>query len=299
MVSTLQDLISPLTEAEFLRHFRERTAAFVQTSEPHRFETLLGWDDLNHLVDSGLYPIEELRVRGSMPIPTSSYIRQGQLDPAAFLSLMEGGAGPLFNRLDKYVPRLYRLCHQLAEQTGEQVTAEAIVTSGKKGARQHVNTEDSCVLQIAGSTRWELSGPPVNPVGDISVSPAPQSAPFFDEVLLAGDFLFVPAGCWHRCESGPGRSLHVRIMLEPPCGRDLVAWLTSQLSADDTFNGPLTRYADARALASHETALKCRLIEQVQAWSLAGFLAERTAARSKKGVIRIQGTQNGAGEPKA
>ena len=298
MVSTLQDLISPLTEAEFLRHFRERTAAFVRTSEPHRFETLLGWDELNHLVDSGVYPIEELRVRGSMPIPTSSYITQGRLDPAGFLSLMDRGAGLILNRVDKYVPGLCRLCHQLAEQTGEQVTAEAIVTSGKNGARQQVNTEDICVLQIAGSKRWELFGPPVNPVGDISVPPAPQSVPFFDEVLRVGDFLFVPAGCWHRCENGPERSLHVRIVLEPPCGRDLVTWITGQLSTDETFNAPLTRYADARALASHEAVLKARLIEQVQAWSLSGFLAERTAARSKKVVIRIQGTQNAAKGPK-
>ena len=84
------------------------------------------------------------------------------------------------------------------------------------------------------------------------------------------------------------------IVLEPPCGRDVVNWLTSQLAADETFNGPLTRYADASALASHEAALKARLIEQVQAWSLAGFLAERAAARSKEVVIRIQGTQNAA-----
>ena len=61
------------------------------------------------------------------------------------------------------------------------------------------------------------------------------------------------------------------IVLEPPCGRDVVTWLTSQLTADETFNGPLTRYADASALAAHEAALKARLIEQVQAWSLAGF----------------------------
>jgi len=295
MISTLQDLIAPLTEAEFLAHFREQTVAFVRTSEPQRFETLLDWDELNCLVESGLYPIEELRVRASMPLPTSSYIEQGRVNPAAFSSLMDRGASLIFNRLDKYVPRLCRLCHQIAEQTGEQVTAQAMVTSGMNGARPHVNMEDICVLQIAGSNRWELCSPSiVNPLDDISVPPAPQTAPFFDEVLRVGDFLFVPAGSSYRCEFGPGRSLHLCIMLEPPCGRDVVNWLTSQLATDETFNGPLTRYADASALTSHETALKARLIEQVQAWSLQGFLAERSAARSKKVVIHIQGTQNAA-----
>jgi ribosomal protein L16 Arg81 hydroxylase len=292
MISTFQDLIAPLTKAEFLAHLRERTVAFVRTRAPQRFETLLNWDELNFLVESGLYPIEELRVRASMPVPTSSYIFQGQVDPAAFSSLMDQGAGLIFNRLDKYLPKVCRLCHQIAEQTGEQVTADAIVTSGMDGARPYVNTEDICVLQIAGSNCWKLCSPSiVNPLEEMSAPSAPQRAPFFDEILHVGDFLFVPAGCSHRCGYGPGRSLHVCIVLEPPCGRDVVTWLASQLATDETFNSPLTRYADASALTSHEAGLKARLIEQVQAWSLAGFLAERAAARWKEVVIHIQGTQ--------
>jgi len=83
--------------------------------------------------------------------------------------------------------------NEIAEQTGEQVTAEAIVTSGKGSALpQHYKTEDICVLQIAGSKRWQLCGPAVvNPVKSMLDQPTPQSAPFFDEVLRAGDFLFL------------------------------------------------------------------------------------------------------------
>ena len=293
LISTLQDLIAPLTKAEFLAHLRERTVAFVRTSQPQRFETLLDWDELNFLVESGLYPVEELRVRASMPIPTNTYTFEGQIDPAAFLSLMDRDASLIFNRLDKYLPRLCRLCHQIAEQTGEQVTADAMVRSEMDGARPYINTKDICVLQIAGSARWQLCNPSiVNPLEEMSAPPGPQSAPLFDEMLHVGDFLFVPAGCSQRCGYGPGRSLHVCIVLESPCGQEVVTWLTSQLATDEAFNRPLTRYADASALASHEAALKARLIEQVQAWSLAGFLAARAAARSKEVGIHLQGTQN-------
>ena len=86
--------------------------------------------------------------------------------------------------------------------------------------------------------------------------------------------------------------MHVCIVFQPPCGREVVTWLTNQLMTDETFNGPLTRCADASALASHEAALKARLIEQVQAWSLTGFLAERAASRAKEVAIHIDGTQN-------
>ncbi|MGB8743006.1 MAG: cupin domain-containing protein [Xanthobacteraceae bacterium] len=282
-------MIAPLTQAEFFTHFREQTVAFVRTSEAHRFETLLNWDDLNHLLYSGVYSLEELQVRESMPVPTSVYTNQGRLNPYAFSSLMDRGASLLFNRLHKYVPRLLGLCLKLAEQTGEEVTAKATVTSGKDDAWECTNTENICVLQIAGSKRWQLCRPRD---AAKSIPPAPQRVPFFDEVLNEGDFLFVPAKCLRRCENGPGRSLDVHIVLEPPCGRDVVNWLTNRLTTDETFNWPLTRVADPSALASHEAALKARLIEQVQAWSLTGFLVDRAATRSKEAVIRIQGTQN-------
>jgi ribosomal protein L16 Arg81 hydroxylase len=293
MILTLQDLVSPLSEAEFLTHLRERTVAFIPTSGPQRFETLLDWDELNHLMESAHYPVESLSVlRDSFSIVTSFYLKDGRIDPVAFSSLMEQGANVIFNRLDEYIPRIWRLCQQIAEQTGERVTAAASVASGDSALPLNYNRDDICILQMAGSKRWQLCGPPVvNPVKNMSDQPAPQSVPFFDEVLRAGDFLFLPAGYWHRCENGPGRSLHMSIAFEPPYGRDVVTSLTSQLSADETFKRPLTRYADASALAAHEAALKTRLIDQVQVWSLAGFLAERAAARSKAHCFHIEGSR--------
>jgi hypothetical protein len=61
---------------------------------------------------------------------------------------------------------------------------------------------------------------------------------------------------------------------------------------DEVFNRALTRFIDAGALAAHEAALKDRLINQVHAWSLVDFLADRAAGRSKAGSVRIQGAQN-------
>ena len=63
---------------------------------------------------------------------TSFYLKEGRVDPTALSSLLDQGGDLIFSRLDQYLPRLWRLCHQIAEQIGEQVTAEAIVTSGKQ-----------------------------------------------------------------------------------------------------------------------------------------------------------------------
>src|SRR5262245_49079770 len=119
MISMFQDLIAPLSEAEFLAHLRARTVARVPTSVPHRFETLLDWDELNHLIESGHYPIERLRVfRDSFSIPPNLYLKEGQVDVAAFSSVMDQGASLTFNRLHEYIPRLWRMCRQMTEETG-------------------------------------------------------------------------------------------------------------------------------------------------------------------------------------
>jgi hypothetical protein len=294
--SSLQDLVTPLGEAEFLKHLRDRTVAFIQASDPHRFEGLIGWEQLNHLIESVHYPVERLSVlRDSFSALTSFYLKDNRIDPIALSSLMDEGASLIFGRLDEHIPTLWRLCDEIGAQTGERITAEAIVTSGKGSALpQRYNQEDICVLQIAGIKRWRLSDPSVvNPIKSALDQPTLRSAPFFDEVLRPGDFLFLPAGYWHTWENGPERSLHVSILFEPPYGREVVAALAKQLASDETFKQPLTRYPDPSALARHEIALRARLIEQVEAWSLTGFLAERAAARSRTRRIDLQGTKVG------
>src|SRR5215467_6404183 len=108
MILTLQDLVAPLTDAEFRTHLRDRTVAFTPSSETDRFESLLHWDELNHLIESAHYPIERLSVlRDSFAVVTSVYLKDGRVDAAALSSLMNQGAHLIFGRLDEYIPRLW------------------------------------------------------------------------------------------------------------------------------------------------------------------------------------------------
>jgi ribosomal protein L16 Arg81 hydroxylase len=296
MIFTLRDLIAPLTEAEFITHLRCRKVLFLPNTRPDGFEKLINSDELNYLLESGLYPPERLRIcSGSMSIPTNFCLDQGHLDPTALQHLLDQGASVIFYHLDKYLPRLWQLCQQIADTTGEQVRAEAIATTGNTGAvLQNCNKEDICMLQIAGSKRWRLYGANVvNPRNSIQSQKGEQNTQLLDEELSAGDLLFLPSGYGHTCENGLGWSLHVNILFKPPCGLDFVASIINGLACDETFNQPLTRWADASALAAHETALKACLIEQVRALSFADLLAQRAADRSKAVRIRIQGADGG------
>ena len=288
MISDLKSLIDPIGEADFLALLRERKLAFLPGCGARRFETLLNWETLNHLLDSGTFPLAALRVmRESVSIPTNIYVRHGRVDAAALSKLLDRGVSLIFNLLDEYAPALRTLCKNIARTTSERVCAAAVITSGRGGAfKCHYDTEDSVILQVAGTKHWKVFNfPVVNPVpGMAERSPPEGLTPIFDQMLQPGDLLFVPAGYWHHCENGPHRSLHVTITILPPNGRDFMEALVSQLSSDDTFRCSLTRHSSPEAIAEYEKALKACLVDSIQAVSLDRFLAERAASRPPEGV---------------
>ena len=286
MISDLESLVHPLGETEFLALLRERRLAFLPGRGSRRFETLLNWETLNHLLDSATLPLALRVLRESVSFSPNFYLKQGRADPVALSKLLDQGISLIFNQLDDHVPALHALCKNLKRKTSERVSAAAIMTSGRGGALKcHFDEEDLVILQIAGTKRWQVfDSPIVNPVPGIAKSPPERLTPVFDQELRPGDFLFLPAGNWHHCENGPRRSLHVCIIFDPPNGRNLMEALVSELSSDETFRRPLTRHSSSETLAEHETALKARLIDAIQAISLDHFLRERAALHSVEGI---------------
>ena len=288
----LPSLVQPLTEAEFLSCLRQRRPTLVRGGGPQRYETLLDWQALNHLIGSSIYPSDRLQVvRESIPIPATFYVKGGRIEPAALSGLLNEGVSLVFSGLEDFVPRLRTLCDNIAVRTVEQISIAAVVTSEQGGPLdRHFAYEDLVILQIAGAQRWRVyDAPALNPVRGM---PAPRDArggTTFDEMVQEGDFLFVPAGHWHSRDNGPARSLHAKILFDPPNGRHLVAAFAQEWLSEETFRRPLTRHASGESLAAHEDALKAHLVDKVQRWSLAGFLAE-AASRLTAAEIRLEGT---------
>jgi hypothetical protein len=275
VILDLQTLIDPVTEAQFFALLRERKLTFLPGASRNRFESLLTWETLNHLLNGKIYPLEQLRVlRESTYIPKIFYTKQGSLFSKGLFNLLSQGVSLIFNRLDQYVPALHILCNNISVRTSEQINATAIVTSGAGGALQcHCDYEDLLILQIAGTKRWRVFGTSAVP------GRPPEGPAVFDRVLEPGNLLFLPARQWHHCENGPDRSLHVSILFEPPDARYLMATLAAQLLSDEIFRRPLTRHTSPEMLATHEAALKARLVDAIQNISLERFLAERASSR--------------------
>ena len=202
------------------------------------------------------------------------------VDIAKVEGFLADGYSLVVTPIQSYVPSLAVLCEDIASQLSEQIKVGVVVTTGCGGAfKLHYDPEDLIILQVEGTKRWRIYGPAVpNPVIGMPKAPPPaEPAPLLDEVLRPGDLLFLPAGNWHHCENGPGRSLHLGIFCIPPTCLHVVRTLLAQLVHDEMFRIPLTRFEDDSELAKLEGDAKDRLIESVRQLKLSEFLSKSDA----------------------
>jgi ribosomal protein L16 Arg81 hydroxylase len=289
--STLAELVAPLGEAEFLSLLRDRKLTLLRGANADRYTGLLNWDLLRGMLERGEHPrnLVHLRLsRDSLKVPLERWFSKngpgGKVDIAKVEAYLAQGFSLCITCIDEHAPHLAALCDDIRARSFEQIKLGVIVTTGKEGAfKLHYDPEDLIILQVEGSKRWKIYGPAVpNPVIDLpQPPPPPEEAPIFDEVLMPGDFLFLPGGNWHRCENGPVRSIHLGFFFLPPTGWHFVKALMTDLVGDETFRTPLTRLAGPAELAGMEADFKRRVIDAVNRLDLDEYFAAWIKARGE------------------
>lgn len=284
--STLAELVAPLTEDEFMTLLRKRKLTLLRGAGANRYSSLLDWKALLEMIERGEHSknlAEFQLVKDSLLVPPDRWLKSNPsgagniVDMPRFLAYMNGGFSLAATRIDAFAPHLNLLCESIRATVREQIKMGVIVTTGKGGAfTLHYDPEDLIILQVEGRKRWKIFGPPVaNPVVGIKHTPVPpEDTLVFDEILEPGDFLFLPAGNWHRCENESARSLHLGIFFQPPNGLDVLNTLASQFHADEQFRMPLTRLDDPSNHSAIEADIKNRFIERIGALSLREFFRE-------------------------
>lgn len=276
--ATLADLLSPLSEADFLSALRRREFFYRSDSNGARYAPVAGWEALKRLIASGDHPNrrDDIRVsRESVMAPVDRWTTEGKVDTAKLDGFLAKGFSVVIVHIDNHVPALAGLCADIRSHISEGSHVGVVVTSGTAAGafRIHFDPEDLLILQLEGTKRWQVFGPPVpNPLRGMPKQQAPETEPIFDEVLEPGDMLFVPAGNWHHCENGLGTSVHLGIFFLPPTSWHAVKQLIEPLLAEEAFRVPLTRLDDPAALTAMEARIKARLGERLNELSLRDFL---------------------------
>jgi cupin superfamily protein len=284
--STLAELVAPLSEDAFLTLLRERKLTLLRGAGADRYSSLMNWKMLLQMIERGQHPsslAEFNLVKDSQLVPPDRWLKMNPagngtvVDTSRILAYMAAGMSLAVGRIDPHAPHLKTLCENIRSRVHEQVRLGVIVTTGKGGAfTLHYDPEDLIILQVEGRKRWKIFGPPVvNPiVGATPAAPPPEDTLIFDDVLETGDFLFLPAGNWHRCENEAGRSVHLGIFFQPPSGLDVVKAFTSQLLSDAQLRIPLTRLDDAADFSAVEADIKSRAMERISKLDLKEFLSD-------------------------
>lgn len=277
--STLAELVSPLTEAEFQDLFRRRELAYRPGSQGDRYAPFLGWAALRDILAAGNQPVEREGIRvtkESYTVPPERWMTNGKVDTAKLQAFLADGFSVVILRVEAHVPALAAVCNEIKTRLREGSFVGAVVTSGTgAGAfKMHFDPEDLVILQIEGTKRWQVFGPVVsNPLRDMPKQTLENPQPILDEVLEPGDLLFVPGGYWHHCESGLSTSVHLGVFFLPPTGWHAIREITRPLISDELFRTPLTRLDDAAGFAAVEQEIKNRAIEKINALKLADFVA--------------------------
>ena len=279
--STLADLVSPLTEPELMGLLRRRELAYRPGANGDRYAPVLGWPALRRMIEAGNYPNkrpDDIRVtKESIVVPARRWTTDGKVDAARLEEFLARGFSVVVLHLDEHVPALAAVCGEIRSRTLEGSFVGAVVTSGTgAGAFPiHYDPEDLVILQVEGTKRWQIFGPPVpNPLRRMPKQSPPETEPIFDEVLEPGDLLFVPGGNWHHCESGLSTSVHLGIFFLPPTGWHAASKVLQPFLSEELFRTPLTRLDGPSALAEVEAEVKSRLIERIGELKLNEFIAE-------------------------
>ena len=284
--STLAQLISPLSEDDFTALLRERKLLLQRGVGAERYAALLDWKTLLEMIKRGEHPpnLGNFRlIKESQMPPPDRWLKKDPagdgniVDVPRLLAYLNHGFSLSVTGIDRYAPHLRALCENIADALREQIKMGVIVTTGTGGAfKLHYDPEDLVILQVEGRKRWKIFGPPViNPVVGLPQSEPPrENMLLFDEVLEPGDFLFLPAGNWHRCENTGPLSLHLGLFFQPPNGIDVIKAITANLLSDDKLRLPLTRLGDAAEISDVESDIKDRAMERFSKLDLNDFFAD-------------------------
>lgn len=267
-IASLAELVAPLSPDAFRDLLAARTPRHIpgDPARASRHAALFDWDGLVGGMRDGVFPPRYTRIyRDRVKVPRL-FLRDASADRAELIDrLLAADASIILNSAERFVPTLGRLCSAVAGETRDHVSAVAIATSGQGGAlERHWDEYDIVVLQVDGAKKWSLYGEPVvNPVGAMDRTVADDGAPpVFEVVLQPGDWLYVPAGWQHQCDTHGARSLHLGVLLYPFSAVRAAELIAQAMIADPGDRAPL-RFDLADASAA-EAALRRRLIERIE-----------------------------------
>ena len=164
------------------------------------------------------------------------------------LSLFAEGHTVVLQGLHRLWPPIVQFAGDLGAELGHPVQVNAYITpEGSQGFSAHYDVHDVFVLQIAGSKRW-IVHPPAYP-DPLRTQPwtdrrqavveRAREEPLLDEVLVAGDTLYLPRGYIHSAEAIGGTCIHLTVGIQPYTRHALVEAMAELMAGEASLRQSL------------------------------------------------------------
>lgn len=278
-MTNLVGAMAPASREKLLDAFRAKQLCYL----PGAIRDIVGsfgWENVNHLVSYGQIenprlrvshnniPLEQLlRIHKRVPTRRQTYSEIIQNDNLK--QLLEDGGTLIIDKLEAVDPVVRSWVKEIARSFGLRVQANFYGSLGSEpGFGLHWDDHDVLVCNFDGEKRWQIWAPTrASPTfRDTEGNPEPVGEPIFEQLLDAGDVLFIPRGFWHNVVGVDKPSAHISFGFEVFNGLELVRRIL-----DDELRGELAFRMDApfwegkvaqqNFLRSLQNAISRRLLE--------------------------------------
>nr|WP_305123531.1 cupin domain-containing protein [Roseomonas sp. GC11] len=316
MISTLADLLAPVTPEQFFAEYYDKQPLHVQGGAA-KFASVLSWRQINRLLDqTHIWSGQSLKlVMDGNAVPPEQYCgRATSRDNAAVMQpdarmvaeWVKRGASVVMNDVDSLTPGLVGVSTALEEAGLGKAQANVYISwQSHKAFPAHFDTHDVWAVQVEGEktwniwegrAEWPIPHPVFRSLGQAHHEQA-KGRLRGQVTLKAGDLLYLPRGWYHDALAEAPASVHVAYGVHAPLGMDLVNILLERVLYDAEFRKPLPRQdgtAPARfALTSRAAQLGQRLSELTRDPKvmevLAKFVADYRYRRGGNDLLAARG----------
>lgn len=300
-MTTLDEILDPITSAEFFADYHDRKPLHVPASasgSPARRP--LDWPGFNALLDqTSIWNAAHLRLYKDVTrIPETDYCNRvptqdGQVvlrpSPAKVQVCLADGASLVANEVQFLNPAMSAVADVLSRRFAALVGANVYCSfHGVRAFGTHFDSHDVWAFHLEGEKVWRVYQnradnphvfPPDSPEARRWVEAT--RGPVMHEIRMKpGDLLYLPRGWYHDALADGGASLHLTYSVTPLDGRALLGVLAQTMVQDSAFRAflPPAHADDGQALAAHLADLARRLADQV---SGPAMLEEMMAAQAR------------------
>jgi ribosomal protein L16 Arg81 hydroxylase len=298
-VSSLADLLAPMTVAEFNAEYRGRKPLHIRGAAD-RFAPVMSWDILTSILNQqALWSPETLMlIMDTANVPSREYFRPRPgrsggkgivVDLPRVRQWMRRGASLILNGIETAAPGLRALTTVLAAETGGEIVTNLYCSWRAHPAfASHFDPHDVYALHIAGEKRWRvyqrhfeapIDHPAFNNLNQAFHDKHKGSVTLTAD-MRPGDVLYIPCGFYHDALATGPNSLHLSTAVISIPGLELITALWERAVMDSAFRHglPNPNEVGAAAFDSHIESLVRRLGELAREPSFRQRFREAMAA---------------------